>query len=52
LVIEVAVGNAELERAMASIYAEAGVEEYWINLDEKHAIEVYRLRLMASIKRR
>lgn len=42
LVIEVAVTSAALDRANASLYAEAGVQEYWIVLGASRAIEVYR----------
>jgi Uma2 family endonuclease len=42
LVVEVAVSSVELDRALASVYAEAGVEEYWIVLVEERAVEVYR----------
>lgn len=43
LVVEVAVSSAVLDREMASIYAEAGVKEYWIVLGETRRIEVYRV---------
>jgi Uma2 family endonuclease len=42
LVIEVALANPELDRANASIYAEAEVKEYWLLLGEKRRTEVYR----------
>jgi Uma2 family endonuclease len=42
LVIEVAVFSAALDRANASLYAEAGVKEYWIVLPGTRQIEVYR----------
>jgi Uma2 family endonuclease len=42
LVVEVAVSSAELDRELASLYAEAGVEEYWIILAQERAVEVYR----------
>jgi Uma2 family endonuclease len=42
LAIEVAVSSAELDRAIASLYAEAGVEEYWIVLGHEQSVEVYR----------
>lgn len=42
LVIEVAVSSAALDRENASLYAEAGVKEYWIVLGEKRQVEVYR----------
>jgi len=42
LVIEVAVSSALLDRENASLYAEAGVGEYWIVLGSDRKIEVYR----------
>ncbi len=42
LVIEVAVSSAALDRENASLYAEAGVAEYWIVLGEAEQVEVYR----------
>ena len=42
LAIEVAVSSAALDRENASLYAEAGVEEYWIVLPRERQIEVYR----------
>ncbi len=42
LVVEVAVSSAALDRQNSSLYAEAGVREYWIVLAEAHQIEVYR----------
>jgi Uma2 family endonuclease len=42
LVIEVAVSSVRLDRELASLYAEAGVEEYWIVLGRERAVEVYR----------
>ena len=42
LVIEVAVSSVALDRENASLYAEAGVPEYWIVLAEEQQIEVYR----------
>ena len=43
LVVEVAVTSTALDRAKASLYAEANVSEYWIVLVEEQCIEVYRL---------
>ena len=43
LVIEVAVRTEETAREKASIYAEAGVREYWLVLPEKGTIEIFRL---------
>ena len=42
LVIEVAVASASLDRENASLYAEAGVKEYWIVLGEMRQVEVYQ----------
>ena len=42
LVVEVAVSSAALDRENASLYAEAGVTEYWIVLAAEKKIEVYR----------
>src|SRR5436190_6389950 len=42
LVIEVAVSSAALDRENASLYAEAGVKEYWIVLALERRVEVYR----------
>lgn len=42
LVIEVAVSSPELDRENASLYAEAGVKEYWIVLAPSRQVEVYR----------
>jgi Uma2 family endonuclease len=42
LVIEVAVSSPALDRENASLYAEAGVKEYWIVLGSEKRIEVYR----------
>lgn len=42
LVVEVAVANPEEDRAMAELYAEASVGEYWIVLPKEQAIEVHR----------
>lgn len=42
LVIEVAVSSATLDRENASLYAEAGVKEYWIVLGPERQVEVYR----------
>ncbi|HTV41832.1 MAG TPA: Uma2 family endonuclease [Candidatus Sulfotelmatobacter sp.] len=42
LVIEVAVSSPELDRENASLYAEAGVKEYWIVLGPAQQVEVYR----------
>ena len=42
LVIEVAISSVSLDREKASLYAEAGVEEYWIVLPVERRVEVYR----------
>src|SRR5512135_2980973 len=42
LVIEVAVSSPALDRENASLYAEAGVSEYWIVLGNERRVEVYR----------
>ena len=42
LVVEVAVSSVALDRENASLYAEAGVTEYWIVLGETEQVEVYR----------
>ena len=42
LVIEVAVTSAAEDRSLASLYAEAGVEEYWIVLPAKRRVEIHR----------
>jgi Uma2 family endonuclease len=42
LVVEVAVSSPALDRENASLYAEAGVKEYWIVLGPERRIEVYR----------
>jgi Uma2 family endonuclease len=42
LVIEVAVSSPALDRENASLYAEAGVTEYWIVLAPERRIEIYR----------
>ena len=42
LVIEIAVTSIAEDRAQAAVYAESGVEEYWIVLPRERQIEVYR----------
>jgi len=42
LVIEVAVSNPVLDRENATLYAEAGVAEYWIVLGRERQVEIYR----------
>ena len=41
LVVEVAVSSPALDRQNASLYAEAGVKEYWIVLGREQRVEVY-----------
>jgi len=43
LVVEIAVSSPDLDRELAALYAEAGVEEYWIVLAHEQAMEVHRL---------
>ena len=40
-VMEVAVSSRALDRVKASLYAEAGIQEYWILLADEEAVEVY-----------
>jgi Uma2 family endonuclease len=42
IAVEVAVSSLELDRELASMYAEAGVQEYWIVLASERSVEVYR----------
>ena len=42
LVVEVSVSSPALDRENASLYAEAGVKEYWIVLGRERQVEVYR----------
>jgi Uma2 family endonuclease len=42
LVIEVAVTSEKLDQQKAAIYAEAGVDEYWIVLANRQCVEVHR----------
>ncbi len=42
LVVEVSVSTLAEDRALATIYAEAGVQEYWIINASAHCIEVYQ----------
>ena len=43
LIIEIAVSSEALDREKAAIYAEAGVEEYWIVLPDRAVIERFTL---------
>ena len=40
-VMEVAISSTVLDREKASLYAEAGIKEYWILLVEERAVEVH-----------
>ena len=51
LVVEVAVSSPALDRENASLYAEAGVKEYWIVLAPEQQIEVYRRTEQGQEKR-
>ena len=42
LAVEVAVSSMEIDRVKASIYAEAGVREYWIVCPEEKCVEIFR----------
>lgn len=42
LVVEIAVSSLEIDRVKATIYAEAGVKEYWIVRPDLRSVEVYR----------
>ena len=42
LVVEVAISSVAPDRQNASLYAEAGVTEYWIVLGAEEQVEVYR----------
>jgi Uma2 family endonuclease len=42
LVVEIAISSPALDREDASLYAEAGVKEYWIVLGLERKVEVYR----------
>jgi len=42
LVVEIAVSSPALDRENASLYAEAGIKEYWIVLGAERRVEVYR----------
>jgi Uma2 family endonuclease len=41
LVAEVAVSSADLDRAKAELYAQAGVREYWLILSTSRTVEVF-----------
>jgi len=42
LVVEVAVTTLAEDRALVDLYAEAGIEEYWIIIPGERSVEVYR----------
>jgi len=42
LIVEIAISSPTLDRQNASLYAEAGVKEYWIVLGNERRVEVYR----------
>ena len=42
LVIEIAISSVAMDREKAAVYAEAGVEEYWIVLPAESSVEVHR----------
>ena len=52
LVIEVAVSSVAPDRENASLYAEAGVLQYWIVLGETEQVEVYRQPVQGSYQER
>ena len=41
LVVEVSISSAHLDREKGVLYAEAGVEEFWLVLPEEKAVEVH-----------
>ncbi len=41
LVIEVAISSTEVDREKATIYAEAGVKEYWLVLPQEKIVEIF-----------
>ena len=42
LVVEIAISSIGLDHGKVALYAEAGVEEYWIIIPSQRAVEVYR----------
>lgn len=52
LVIEIAISSVAMDREKAAIYAEAGVEEYWIVLPAERRIEVHRQLVGGSYQER
>ena len=41
LVIEVAISSEDIDREKGALYAEAGVEEFWLVLPEARAVEIH-----------
>ena len=41
LVIEVAISSEDIDREKGTLYAEAGVEEFWLVLPEARAVEIH-----------
>jgi Uma2 family endonuclease len=52
LVIEIAISSVAMDRKKAALYAEAGVEEYWIVLPAERMVEVHRRPLDGSYTER
>lgn len=52
LIVEVAVSSVALDRANASLYAEAGVAEYWIVLAATEQVEVCREPMGGEYRKR
>lgn len=48
LVIEIAISSVSLDYEKVALYAEAGVEEYWIVLPVERKVEVYRRPLNST----
>ena len=42
LVVEIAISSIGLDHGKIALYAEAGVEEYWIIIPSRRTVEVYR----------
>jgi Uma2 family endonuclease len=41
LVVEISISTEEMDREKGAVYAEAGVQEYWLVLAERRVVEVY-----------
>jgi Uma2 family endonuclease len=41
LVIEVAVGSSQIDRAKGAIYAAAGIAEFWLVVADENAVEIF-----------